>query len=165
MYAKSDTLTYFTPLIAPVQTWRPIRALSPSSDVDPFGADKLKREDCQRLAVERMRMKRFSSALCLADRQQQRQQADAGKEVQQQQQQVAGSAKAKVALISVEQPTQQQRKSSGKVPIAKIKTPDEAIARDNDDKLHLAPDDPMILARQRRPSVSKGSVNVDQQGE
>lgn len=108
-----------------------------------------------------MRMKRFSSALCLADRQQRPPQAEVGSAVaqQQQQQQVASSPRVKLPQTA-DQSTQQQRKSVGKLASVKTKTPDDAH-----DRLHLAPDDPMILARQRRPSVSKGSVNVDQQGE
>lgn len=137
-------------------------AFSPSSGVDRFRLDSKEAssqagQGNQRLAVERMRMKRFSSALCLADVQQQQQQQQEAED----QQQVASHQRKNLAAMDASRPSlqqQQQCKSSAKS-AAKAKPAAPT------DKLQLAPDDPMILARQRRPSVSKGSVNVDQQGE
>lgn len=145
-------------------------ALSPSPDVDRFGLDSLKvasqaGEDNQRLAVERMRMKRFSSALCLADvqqhheQQQQQQQEEEDQQQQQYQQQVAGLQRKSRPAMDASRPSLQQQQQ------CKSNAKSAARAKPATDKLQLAPDDPMILARQRRPSVSKGSVNVDQQGE
>lgn len=84
-----------------------------------------------------MRMKRFSSALCLAEQ--------APKFANQNPQR---------ATIRVQVEQQSSKKSA------------KQAAKTRDQSALLVPDDPMILARQRRPSASnQGSINVDQQGE
>ncbi|GLJ59020.1 hypothetical protein SUGI_1488620 [Cryptomeria japonica] len=104
-------------------------------------------------------MKRFSSALCLADKQKQ-QEAVADEATQQQAHQITVSQQKTNRLDPnrLSQQQQQQQCKSATKSAGKSKT-----VAGTADKLQLAPEDPMILARQRRPSVSKGSVNVDQQ--
>lgn len=87
------------------------------------------------LSGKQTQMKRFSSAQCLADKQQATTIKGSGAKMKQQKQKLKKKA----------QQQQQQCKQS------------EGL---------LLPEDPMVLARQRRPSVSnQGSVNVNQQGE
>lgn len=89
---------------------------------------------------ERVCMKRFSSALCLAD----------------QQHQSTKSNKSNANCQTQKHSPQQQVPTEG----GNMRTSGTLK------QVRLAPDDPMVLARQRRPSASnQGSLNVDQQGE
>lgn len=171
-------------------------SISPKSELDSFG-----RKDRQE---DQMRMKRFSSALCLADKQrqqqQQQQQVDKQQAVkltcqecgqkladnrQRQQHECRQRSREEENLSAQElkklkkkqqkQLVGQTNKSKGKnknVKPPQPPTPPEVpklIEPPKDEKqsakLGISTVDPMILARQRRPSVcNQASVNVDQQG-
>lgn len=98
-------------------------------------------------------MKRFSSAQCLVDENLliNKGKSMGGKSKQHKRKQNKAHKVASNNNNVIQQQSSKQRLSAN---------------YDNSSDQLLAPDDPMILARQRRPSVSnQGSVNVDQQGE
>lgn len=115
-----------------------------------------------------MRMKRFSSALCLVDQHQQhqhhqKQQVKRNSTQQQQQAQLPATTSSGLGIRRSGSPRRGTTSSQTSSELAQTSRPGKGA---NYGQLLLAShEDPMVLARQRRPSASnQGSVNVDQQG-
>ena len=143
-------------------------------DREPFG-----RLGCGLARADQTRMKRFSSAQCLADRQQRQQ--------QQQQQQVSDSTRQNSSSGSSQPSSNDESKQmqqdggvrrtskrragrrSKPSPVRAGKRQQSQanlLAASNEEEEEEEEEPAMVLARQRRPSVSnQASVNVDQQGE
>lgn len=131
-----------------------------------------------------MRMKRFSSAICLTDNKSQTQLGKQKRQKQQQQQvpiivrDTSASSKPTTTQTHKFQPNQSSKQMSGERKKANKSqarhqtragnscgSSTRKSSKETSQGLLLSPEDPIILARQRRPSASnQGSVNVDQQG-
>lgn len=155
-----------------------VTARSPKSELDSFGRKRTKEDQ--------MRMKRFSSALCLADKQrqqnqqlQQQQQVDKNKNIKDCHEcghKLAANHNCRPKdhqLSAQELKRASRRKKSAatnnnksKPEVPKLVEPPKDIPSEQQQQQQQHALDPMILARQRRPSVcNQASVNVDQQGE
>lgn len=135
--------------------------------------------------LDQVRIKRFSSAICLVEnRKLPNLRMQKKSKTRQQQQQVADNKNQDSFLIkrsknktaaaqdsnqidSKQMINQQDKKKSNKSQYQLASYSGRKGSRNvGQDSSLLEPQDPIILARQRRPSASnQGSVNVDQQGE